>query len=55
MITAVPATIVTIMVAMVSTVGRDQRMVTAEQAVPGKRPERAGSTYLADTMTAAPR
>ena len=56
MITAVPATIVIIMVAMVSTVGCGiSGWFTAEQSVPGNRfPERASSTYPADTMTASP-
>ena len=55
MITAVPATIVIIMVAMVSTEGSGiSGWLTAEQAVPENRlPERASSTYPADTMTAS--
>ena len=46
MITAVPATIVIIMVAMVSTEGSGiSGWLTAEQSVPGNRfPERASST-----------
>src|SRR5205814_9664743 len=55
MITAVPATIVIIMVAMVSTEGSGiSGWLTAEQAVPENRsPERASSTYPAEMMTAS--
>ena len=55
MITAVPATIVIIMVAMVEHRGvGDQRMAHRRAGRAGEQvPERASSTYPADTMTAS--